>query len=212
MAVMTIQQDTARTMQDSDHRIRLQQSGVAALADAFQYCQGRLERLISFRLDKRLQSRIAIADVLQETFIRLSDRLPEFLDTPDASVLVWMRQIAVQTMIDLQRHHFANLRSPLKESRLPAHGNETSLSIAEFLSAGHTSPSGVVSREEQIQRLRDVMDQLQETDREVLAMRHFEQLTNKETAEALGLTETAASNRYVRAMAHLAQAMEMFRT
>lgn len=198
-------------MSNNDHLEQLRTRGAEGLASVFHELRPRLERLIGFRLDRRLQSRIEIADVLQETFITLSTRLADYVQSPAASPMVWMRTIAVQTMIDLQRHHFGQLRSPLRETRVAMSSNDTSLSIAEFLSAGYTSPSGEVAREEQIQRLRMVMEQLHETDREVLAMRHFEQLSNRETAEALGLSETAASNRYIRAMAHLAKAMEMLR-
>ena len=50
---------------------------------------------------------------------------------------------------------------------------------------------------------------MSETDQEIVAMRHFEQMSNRETAESLGISEKAASNRYVRALAQLKKIMNL---
>jgi RNA polymerase sigma-70 factor (ECF subfamily) len=187
---------------------RLQTEGEAALADIFSECRDRLLRLIDFRLDKRLQSRVDADDVLQEAYLEVARRLPDFLKTPTVSFYVWVRQLTLQTLIDVQRRHFGQKRSPLNEIHLrynPA--GETSDSIAQIIYSQMSSPSGVAIRAEEAKRLHEALQSMDEIDREVLALRHFEQLGNSEVAEALGLSITAASNRYVRAMTRLGEVM-----
>jgi len=117
---------------------------------------------------------------------------------------VWMRQITWQTLIDTHRRHLvAKARNVNQEvSRVPGAG-ATSASLAAQLVGQLTSPSQAAIREERLQRVRSALDAMDEIDREVLALRHFEQLTNNEVAEVLGLQKAAASNRYVRALSRL---------
>jgi RNA polymerase sigma-70 factor (ECF subfamily) len=121
-----------------------------------------------------------------------------------------MRQRVLQTMIDLQRAHSREKRSIHRESRLPEpqFNQSTSLSIARILMDDLPSPSRVAMLAEEQERLQLALDSMHEIDREVLAMRHFEQLTNSEVAEVLGLSPTAASNRYVRAAARLSEILK----
>jgi RNA polymerase sigma-70 factor (ECF subfamily) len=188
---------------------RSQIGGESALAGRFADHRERLERLVDFRLDRRLRSRVDPADILQEAYLELARRHQDYLNSPQVSFYVWARQITLQTLIDVQRRHFGQKRSPQQEVRLdlnPAEG--TSDSIAQVLSAQLTSPSGVAIRAEEIQQLHAALASMDEIDREVLALRHFEQLGNSEVAEALGLSTTAASNRYIRAMTRLGEIMQ----
>ena len=96
------------------------------------------------------------------------------------------------------------MRSPQREVRYAQNAHsQASFSIARHLVGQVTSPSGAAIREEQVCRLREALDTMDETDREVLALRHFEHLSNTEVAEVLNLSVTAASNRYVRALSRL---------
>jgi RNA polymerase sigma-70 factor (ECF subfamily) len=162
--------------------------------------------MIEFRLDHRLRSRIDAADVLQEAFIEISRRHAEFSKDPKVCFYVWARQLTLQVLIDLRRRHFGQKRSPYHEVKL---GNQfadtTSDSIAQVICAQLTSPSGVAIRGEESQRLHDALASMDEIDREVLALRHFEHLGNAEVAAALGISVTAASNRYIRAMTRLGE-------
>lgn len=179
------------------------------LADLFSVHRDRLERLVEFRLDQRLRRRVDPSDVLQEAYIEIARRLQDFLKTKDVTFYIWARQITLQTLIDVQRRHFGQKRSPQHEAKLDRIvTDQTSDSIVEILSAQLTSPSGAAIRREEIQQLRDAMASMDETDREVLALRHFEHLGNHEVAEALGLSATAASNRYIRAMTRLGEIMQ----
>jgi RNA polymerase sigma-70 factor (ECF subfamily) len=187
----------------------LQKDGSVALASLFDRYRSRLEKIVEFRMDERLKRRVDPADVLQEAFIELSKRLAEFLAQPSVSVFVWMRQKTVQTLIDLHREHFRDKRNPNKELQQAPNwnSNETGLSINAFLSVSMTSPSQHLIRGEEVLKLQAAIQHLSELDREVIALRHFEQLTNLQVAEVLNLTPTAASNRYIRAISRLSETL-----
>ena len=173
----------------------------------FTECAERIERMIEFRLDRRLSGRVDPADVLQETYIEMIHRLDDYLQSPAVCFYVWIRQVAWQTVIAHHRRHLGQKRDPKQEVRTYQGIDQTSVSIARALVANLTTPSDAAMREEQLDQLRSALAEMDETDREVLALRHFEQLSNNETAEVLGLTKTAASNRYVRALKRLKDAL-----
>lgn len=178
----------------------------ASIEELFSQCSDRLGRLVEFRLDHRLRRRIDPADVLQEAFIEIARRYPEYVQNPQVCFYVWARQLTLQVLIDLQRRHFGQKRSPEQEVKLGnPHVDGTSDSIAQVICAQLTSPSGAAIRVEETQRLHAALASMDEIDREVLALRHFEHLGNTEVAEALGLSVTAASNRYIRAMTRLGE-------
>ena len=183
---------------------QLRQAGGAGLADVFSDHRGRLRRMVRFRLDRRLRGRIDPDDVLQEAYIEISRRLQDYLDAPNVSFHVWARQITWQTLIDCHRVHLGMKRDPNQEVRLGGcRGNATTFSIAHALIGSLTSPSAAAMRQERIDGLYEALDNMNEIDREVLALRHFEHLDNGEVAEVLDLSPTAASNRYVRALGRL---------
>lgn len=191
-------------------RIRLRDEGASALAELWGEQVSKLERIVQFRLDPHLRARIDPADVLQEAFLQVARRIQEYIDGVSVSWFVWLRQRTMQTLIDMQRAHLSEKRDAHREARRPQdqHGQTSSLSIACVLMDDCTSPSMAASRSEEFEQLRKALDSMNETDREVLAMRHFEQLSNQEVAEMLGLSSTAASNRYVRAMIKLGEIMK----
>jgi RNA polymerase sigma-70 factor (ECF subfamily) len=174
-------------------------SGVdAALASLFENHRERLLRMVQFRIDPRLVGRMDPDDVLQETFLEAKKRLQAYRDD-DKPFLVWIRLITQQTMIDLYRKHLgAKMRNAGREVMAPKSGTLSGLFVAQI-----TSPSRALLREEVRARIERALEEMDEIDREVLLLRHFEELTNKETAAVLGIQENAASNRYVRALGRL---------
>ena len=181
----------------------------SSLVPLFSQHRDRLVRLIDFRLDPRLRSRVDAEDVLQEAFIEISRRWPGYLAAPEVSFYVWVRQLSLQTLIDVQRRHFGQKRSPQRETQ-PRYNpvDQTSDSIARVIQSQLTSPSRAAIRAEEIDQLHRALESMDATDREVLALRHFEHLGNAEVAEALGLSPTAASNRYIRAMTRLGEILQ----
>ncbi len=193
-------------MQDGDIRQRLAADAEGALAAEFSRHRDRLWRMVDFRLDPVLGGRVDPDDVLQEAWIAAAQRVDSFLANETLSFFVWLRLIVGQTLIDLQRRHLgAQMRDAYREQSLnrAALSRTTCVSLVARLLGSFTSPSQAMSRDERAAQLRSAIDGMDETDREVLALRHFEELTNSEVAEVLGIQETAASNRYVRAIRRL---------
>lgn len=186
---------------------RLIADGEAALAELFTVHRERLERFVAFRLDPRIRGRVDPADVMQEAYIQIAKRLNDYLASPTVSPFVWMRQQTHQVLIDMQRGQFRDRRSPTREvPRGRSDGSSaTSFSIACLLVDAMQTPSQVVAQAEELEWVRKALDSMNPIDREVLALRHFEQLGNADVAEILGLSPTAASNRYVRAASRLGE-------
>ncbi len=184
---------------------RLRREGQRALADLFTQYYDRLERMVRFRMDRRLSSRVDVADVLQEAYLDAAKRIDAYLAKPEAPFFVWLRGIAANTLADVHRRHLgAELRDAARDQSLYQRGPEGSSELLAAQLAGHfTSPSQAAMRDEAAARIEAALEEMDEIDREVLALRHFEQLSNNEVAEVLGLSKTAASNRYVRALARL---------
>lgn len=187
---------------------KLRTGGPEAVAELFSKYRDQLEQMIGFRMDPRLKGRIDPADVLQEAYLQLAKRLDEYLETPKVSFYVWMRQLTYQTLIDQHRLHFRTKRGLGQEAQKKRAYNGTTYSIVGRLIAQNTTPGRAFEREEEKEQLHQALDSMQEVDREVLALRHFEGLPNKQVAEVLGIAITAASNRYVRAMTRLGKIME----
>lgn len=185
---------------------RLRAGDSSALAELFSAHRERLERLVHFRLPPRLLGRVDAEDVLQESYLAATARIKHFLDSSSRSFFVWLRLVVLQTLTDIQRQHLgAKMRDAYREVALPAPAlsQGTSASLAAQLLDSLTSPSQAVVRAETARRLRDALESMNPIDREILALRHFEELTNQEVAEALSIEEKTASIRYVRALKRL---------
>lgn len=184
-----------------------------ALAELFVQFRPRLWRLIAFRLHPQLQGRVDADDVLQDAWLRAVDRMPSFLTDASASPFLWFRTLVSQTLVDLHRFHLgAQKRSAAREFSIDRGWStqSTSSSMSFHLQQPSRSPSSTLGRAEQARQLELALQGMNENDREVLALRHFEELTNSETARVLNMTEQAASARYVRALARLKQVLEVY--
>lgn len=176
------------------------------LGALFAHHRDRLWRMVRFRMDRRLAGRIDPDDVLQEAYLNAADRVPHFLKDATRSLFVWFRLIVGQTLVDVHRRHLmAEMRDvdreiSLEQMRYP---QAPSVSIAAELLGSITSPSQALARGEVRRQLEAAIDTMSEMDQEIIALRHFEDLTNSEVAEVLGIQPSAASNRYVRAIARL---------
>jgi RNA polymerase sigma-70 factor (ECF subfamily) len=177
-----------------------------ALAEAFGRFRGRLKRMVQLRLDRRLQGRIDPSDVLQEAYLDLARRAADFLAHPALPFFLWLRLLTGQRLLAIHRQHLgAKMRDVGQEIAL-RHGampQATSASLAAQLLGRLSTPSQAAVRAEMQIRLQEALNSMDPIDREVLVLRHFEELTNNETAEILGLQKAAASNRYVRALKRL---------
>lgn len=179
---------------------------VDALTALFVRHRERLRRMIRLRLDRRLLGRLDPSDVLQEAFFDVARRAEEYLANPTMPQYLWLRFLTAQKLMELHRRHLgAQVRDAGREISLHrgALPQATSASIAHQLLGQLTSASQAAIRAELQTRLQVVLNGMDPIDREVLALRHFEELSNAETAEVLGLQKSAASNRYIRALKRL---------
>jgi len=189
-----------------EHLKRLRDDGETTLANLFDEHRERLLRMVAFRIDNRLHGRVDPTDVVQESYLEAVKRIPHYLANPAVSVFVWIRSITGQTLINVHRRHLkAKRRDAGREVRRSpgAAPQATSVSLAAHLVGQQTSPSHAAMRAEALAGIEQALEQMDEMDREVLVLRHFEELTNQETAETLGLQKSAASNRYIRALKRL---------
>jgi RNA polymerase sigma-70 factor (ECF subfamily) len=196
---------------DGDALLRRLRAGDAgAAAELFQQYRGRLRRMVRLRLDRRLQGRVDPSDVLQEAYLDLARRVPEYVADPRLPFFLWLRLLTGQRLLMVHRRHLgAQMRDAGQEvslyrGPLP---QASSASLAAHLLGRLTTPSQAAVRAEMQLRLQEALNQMDPLDREVLALRHFEELSNGETAAVLGLQKAAASNRYVRALRRLKEVL-----
>jgi RNA polymerase sigma-70 factor (ECF subfamily) len=202
---LTCSEDALSVNSESDLLHRLLHGDRQVLGELFQLHSPRLRRTLRFRLDRRLWRRISLDDVLQEAYLAASARIDHYLAKPEISLFVWLRQILEQTLIDVHRRHLLiQKRDARRDLSIDSPcSNDTSELIAERLISDLSSPSQTVSREEVSRVVEEALGAIDPIDQEVLAMRHFEGLTNNEVAESLGVSAKAASMRYMRALDRL---------
>jgi len=203
----------SESVQASEERLlaRLQQGDQRALAELFSLHRDRLWRMVNFRLDRRLSGRIDADDILQETYLDAAQRVHHYLEDPSKSFFIWLRLVATQTMVDMHRRHLgAQMRDINREVSMnrPPYPQATSICLAAHLLGSMTSPSQAAVKAEMTRQLEAAIEAMDPIDQEVLALRHFEELSNSEVAEVLGIQQKAASIRYVRAVARLKEVLK----
>jgi RNA polymerase sigma-70 factor (ECF subfamily) len=177
----------------------------------FEKHRTRLKKMVRLRMDRRLQTRIDASDVLQDTWLDCERRFEEYAASPPMPFFHWLRFLTGQRLVDLHRRHLGTAARDIRQEislyqgALPA---ASSVSLAEQLMGRLTSVSQAAERAEIQVRIQTALNSLEAIDREVLILRHFEMLTNEETALALGLKKAAASNRYIRALKRLKELLD----
>jgi len=184
------------------------QSEFERLLDSY---RPRLRRMIGLRLDRRVLGRVDESDVIQDAFLEATARLDNYLEKPEIPFFLWIRFLASQRVIQLHRQHLgAEVRRVGRELSLGRgdYLGATSQGIAVQIAARDPSPSTVAAREESLAQIERGLEEMDPVDREVLALRHFEQLTNGEVASVLGLSFGTASKRYLRAIVRLREMLK----
>jgi RNA polymerase sigma-70 factor (ECF subfamily) len=166
----------------------------------------RLRRTVALRLDHRLQGRIDASDVIQEAYIDASQCLADYIENPVLPFFLWLRFLTGIRLAKLHRYHLgtkmrdAGREISLHRGTMP---ETSSAALAAQLLGRENRPSEVAMRAEMKVRLQEALNRMEALDREVLALRHFEQLSNAEAAQVLGIKEAAAGKRYIRALERL---------
>jgi RNA polymerase sigma-70 factor (ECF subfamily) len=190
---------------------RIDRGDVQALTELFTRHRERLRQMIRLRLDRRLRGRIDSSDVLQEAYLEVARRARDYLAEPTMAPFLWLRFLTGQKLLELHRHHLGVRKRDAGQElslRHRATPQATSVSLAEILLGRLTSPTLAARRAEMQLKLQEVLNSMDPLDREVIALRHFEELSNGEVAQVLGLSKTAASNRYIRALGRLRELLQ----
>lgn len=177
-----------------------------ALAALFNHYRSRLRQMVRLRLDRRLQGRVDPSDILQEAFVDLVNELPAYARKQSIPVFLWMRLVTGQRLSRAHRHHLgAQMRDAGRDISLcrAAIPPATSASLAAQLLGRATTPGQAAIRAEVQLQLQTALDSMGELDREIIALRNFEELDNTEAAIVLGIAPAAAAKRYVRALTRL---------
>ncbi len=182
-----------------------------AMAIVFDQYHERLKRMVELRMDARVQGRVDASDVLQDAYVDLAQQLPNYAKDPKIPVFLWMRLITGQRLAKVHREHLgaakrnAALEFSLYRGQMP---EASSFLLASELIGQFTSVSQNAIRAEMQSKLQEVLNALDPNDREILAMRHIEQLENNEIAILLEISDSASSHRYYRALRRLKDALK----
>jgi len=185
---------------------RLRAGDRQALTDLYQRHRDRLRRMVELRMDARLQGRVDASDVLQDAFLDAATQLDAFLRGSELSAFLWLRLVVSQRLSKYHRHHFGtkmrDVRQEVSLYRDPL-PQASSAALASMLLGRLTSPSRAALRAERVLQVQEALNELDPLDREVVALRSYEQLSRAETAQVLGISEGAAAQRYIRALKRL---------
>src|SRR5262245_54227366 len=181
-----------------------------AFQDLFARYRERLKRMVRLRLSRRLQGRVDDSDVLQEAYIEISKRLPEYALAPELPFFLWLRHMTGLKLIEIHRRHLGTqMRDADREVSLHRGGlpEADSVSLACQLLGKLTTPSQAAIKAETRICVQEALNCMDPIDREVLALKHFEQLSTSEIARVLGLSKAGAGSRYLRALKRLKEVL-----
>jgi RNA polymerase sigma-70 factor (ECF subfamily) len=193
---------------DTDELLRRAAAGDASAAgQLLDRHRDRLRRMVAVRMDPRVAGRVDASDVVQEAFIEASRKLPKYLEDRPLPFYPWLRQIAWEQLVQFHVRHVEVGKRTVKRERRHDLGlpDQSAMLLADRLIASGTSPSRQMVRKEMRQRVRQAIERLAPGHREVIVLRHLEQLQLKEVAAILGISEWAARSRYRRAVERLHQ-------
>jgi RNA polymerase sigma-70 factor (ECF subfamily) len=181
------------------------------LGDLLEDHRAKLLRMVDLRMDPALRARIGASDVLQEAYIEIASRVDDYLKNPRMPFFLWVRFITAQRLLKLRRFHVgAQKRDVRREVSADAPGGPSASAVAlvNHLMASGISPSLAVAEEEFRRQLLEALESMNALDREVLVLRHFEEMSNADAARSLGIATDAASKRYIRALERLASVLK----
>lgn len=182
-----------------------------AIEELMERHRNSLRRMIQLRLDQRLTQRMDVSDVIQDVLIEANRRLTDYLSNPVIPFHLWIRQIAKDRIIDAHRRHRVSAKRSIdREQPQPGKGpfDQSTIELANQFRDQALTPAAAATQRELAQQIESAVQMLRENDREIILMRHYEQLDNKDIAQSLGLTEPASSMRYLRALKRLREIIE----
>ncbi|MCA9138234.1 MAG: sigma-70 family RNA polymerase sigma factor [Planctomycetales bacterium] len=170
-----------------------------------------IRRLVELRLDRKVQRRVDVSDVVQDVMVEASGRLEKYLADPSMAFHLWLRQIAWDRIIDTYRRHRVSAKRNMDREQpiaSPAGPDQSTMELAAQLCDPGLTPAAAATQREIAQRVESAIEKMDDQDREIILMRHYEHLSNLEIAEVLGLNTPAASMRYLRAVRRLREMLQ----
>lgn len=165
-----------------------------------------LRRMADMRLDAKIRQRVDASDIVQEALIEVNRRLPTYLENPVMPFHLWVRQIMTDRLIDAHRRHRVSKKRTVDLEQAPvvaANLDHSTIQFGNQVTDGELTPAAAAIQNEMQRKFEAAIEDMDDQDQEIIVMRHFENLTNQEVAQVLGLSEPAASMRYLRAMRRL---------
>lgn len=199
----------AQTQDTQELLAQVRRGESAAVDQLLAHYREPIRHMIGLRLDRAIAARVDASDIVQDVLLEASRRLAEYLQQGSMPFHLWLRHIARDHIIDAhRRHRAAQRRSVDREQTMgPARADESSVQIAADFIDRELTPATAALRHEMQERFQQVLAELDEDDREIILLRHFEQLSNQDAAAALGLSEAAAGMRHLRALRRLRDAL-----
>ena len=195
---------------DELEQLRIARGDQSVRNELFARYRDRLLRMVRLRLSPALNGRVDASDIVQEAYAEAQRVIETYLDEPRVPMMVWLRHLTGQKIIEAHRRHLgAEKRSVRREVAVDRYRTPTasSMSIALEFAGATASPSSQAVQNELQEKLIRMLDSMDDLDREVLVLRHFEQLTNSDVAHSLGIDKSAASKRYIRAIERMQKLM-----
>ncbi|MDG3002392.1 sigma-70 family RNA polymerase sigma factor [Paludisphaera mucosa] len=183
----------------------------AAVVELLDRHRPRLRRMVALRLDPRLRGLVDPSDVVRQGCQDATRRLGEFARDPSVPFYIWLRSLVGRRVQEQHRRHLdtpgrdVGREVSIYRGAMPGVGTGA---LAARLLGQSTGPAGEAMRAERKLRLQDALNRMDPLDREILVLRHYEQMANDEAAAALGLTVAAASRRYTTALERLEEILE----
>jgi RNA polymerase sigma-70 factor (ECF subfamily) len=189
---------------DSDELLRRVERGDgSAITPLLERHRDRLRRMLNVHMDPRVRRRVDPSDVIQEALLDASQRLPQYARERPIPFYPWLRNIAWERLLDVQKAHLKRSKRTLRREQNVVLTDDSLEALARQLIDTGTNPPDRILRSELRQRIRTAVDQLAEDDRQVLVLRHLEQLPVRDIAAVLGLSESAIKMRCLRALTRL---------
>ncbi len=176
------------------------------LGNAIMQNRERLMKVISWHASDKLKRHMPVEDILQEVFLDAYDRLDYLNDKPEVPLIVKLRTIALQTIVDKERYYGAGKRDINKV--VFNKNDESKKDLFVMLASAITSPSQKFIRSELVNLVQKVLNELSAEDRVIITLRHFEQMEYDECAAILNTTLDAAKMRYFRALKRFKELFE----
>jgi RNA polymerase sigma-70 factor (ECF subfamily) len=164
-----------------------------------------IRRMIDSRMDRVIERRVDASDIVQDVMIEANRRLSDYLANPTMPFRLWLRHMARDRLIDAhRRHRVAATRSLDREVPLVARDVDgSSVDGLVGIIDRELTPAAAATWHELERRFAAAVDLLDDLDRQIVLLRHFEHLSTADAAEILGLSKPAAGMRYLRAMRRL---------